>query len=711
MKKLYLLSLAVLLSLASYAQSAAPGCATKTYKDDVNDRKDLSPDEKAALLEAFDISQTAFNKLIANSAHKAADTTLIIPVVFHVIHTYGPENIPNQTIYATINLLNREYNKLNAPSNNVVFPFTGWIGKANIEFRLATIDPDGNCTNGIIRHYDPMSYCNDLECNKAVKTKYRWPRENYMNCHIVGSIQTAGGGVTQGFSHFPFPPYSLADSIDANAMIYNILPTNLNDQGGVNTSVTSHEVGHWLGLYHTWGKTDNVALPENCTDDDDVFDTPNCVGLRSVCDLNSNTCGMGQPNDTIDNTQNFMDYSHCYAMFTQGQTDRMRGVLLNVPHRKTLATPANLIATGTNSATKPTALCAAEFTANLNYEVDEICPGSSISFSDLSFHTVTSRNWSFEGGSPATGTDSVVKVTYNQPGDYSVTLEVKDPLTTKTITKTKIIHVINPDVLGSSYSQDFETIDLSTSTDFEITNVDNDATFEVTNQAGFNSSKSLRIHNVITPARNRKDELISNTMNLTGTDVTALEFKYAYAGRPDSATADEINVYISTDCGLNWTKRKTVKATTLKTAPDSNTEFVPSASEWKLCSVALTSFKQSNVRFKIDFLSGGGNNLYLDDIRIVRPSGIEEARNIIGLDLAPNPAIEYSDLSFTLLSKQEVLISVSDLTGRIIQSVHDGFLPNGDNVIQIPTHALTAGMYLVTLHTNGSSVSKKLLIQ
>ncbi len=717
MTKLYPIIFLLLLGTGAIAQRINPGCATPSYLDEVNARTDLSREQKDVLIEAFAISQEAFNRQIAEQDHKD-DQTLVIPVVFHVIHTYGAENIPNNTIYATINLLNREYNKKNAPHENVVSPFNQWIGNANIEFRLATIDPDGKCTNGIIRHYDPMSYCNTLECNKAVKVKYRWPREQYMNCHIVGNIQTEGGGIVQGFSHFPFPPYSLADSIDANAMIYTILPTNLNDQGGVNTSVTTHEIGHWLGLYHTWGKTDFVADPVNCQDDDDVFDTPNCIGLRSVCQLGANTCNEDLPGDTIDNTQNFMDYSHCYAMFTQGQTDRVRGVLKNVPHRKPLITQENLIATGTNYTSMPTNLCAADFTANINYEELELCPGQKIKFSDLSWHSVSSRKWTFTGGSPETSTDSVATVSFNQPGVYSITLEVKNGTDTETITKNQIIRVAATNALGGAYSQDFENIDLNTSTDFEINDIRNvdsfvpdNSKFELSNTVGYSSTKSVVIHNFRTSSTRNIDELITNTMNITGTTNNALAFKYSCAQRPDSANNDELNIFISTDCGLSWTKRKSIKGVALYSAAPSATEFAPtSPTEWKNASISLSSVTETSLRIKFEFVSGGGNNLYIDNINIHSPDGIEETIVESSINLYPNPSKYSTELSFNLVKTDVVRISLADMTGRQVQRIENRNMNAGEQSVLIPTADLSSGIYLVNLSTSAGNIVRKLIV-
>ena len=70
----------------------------------------------------------------------------------------------------------------------------------------------------------------------------------------------------------------------------------------------------------------------------------------------------------------------------------------SVAQRNNLWNPANLIATGVDA---PGLLCSAEFSSN----VQVICAGDSVTFTDQSFNGVTSRDWSFPGASPSTGSD------------------------------------------------------------------------------------------------------------------------------------------------------------------------------------------------------------------------------------------------------------------------------------------------------------------
>ena len=103
-------------------------------------------------------------------------------------------------------------------------------------------------------------------------------------------------------------------------------------------------------------------------------DTPNTIGWTS-CDLEGSTCG------SLDNVQNYMDYSYCGRMFTLGQKERMRAAALSpVSQRNQLSTTANLQATGVAG---EDILCEAAF------DVDRktICLGDSVRFTDASFTT------------------------------------------------------------------------------------------------------------------------------------------------------------------------------------------------------------------------------------------------------------------------------------------------------------------------------------
>lgn len=275
-------------------------------------------------------------KFLRQSANQ---TIYRIPVVVHVIHsnasgTVGGTNngnISDEQVASQIQVLNEDYRRqVGTPGENT----TALSADAGIEFSLATRDPNGNATSGITRHYyDQKSsfdvYTDDLTLSNIAY----WPSNRYLNIWV-----TTLDNNFLGFGQFP----TAADTIQG-------LPTSQNEridglmvdhkffgrQTGTATSslygygrTVTHEIGHWLGLIHTWGDGDGCA-------EDYVYDTPPTKGSNQTtqCRTTYSTCVNNVR--TRDLTEDYMDYSpdRCMNLFTVGQVARMRAVLQLSPRR------------------------------------------------------------------------------------------------------------------------------------------------------------------------------------------------------------------------------------------------------------------------------------------------------------------------------------------------------------------------------------------
>lgn len=294
-------------------------------------------------LEAFTRTFIAEKELMRSSKiyRAQAVTTKTIPIVFHIIHQNGEENISDAQVLSALQAINEDFSDTNPNRGDLLPVFQGLEGGTSFVFKLPTKDPDGNPTTGINRHYDPNFPTGD---DIAMKELYGWPREMYMNIYVVNS---ASGGNSSGFSYYP------ADVDDWPA--YDGIVLSHWAVGTTGTAIPSHyrlishEAGHWANLKHTWGDRFQYGSKAACRDDDDVADTPNCVGFwggdpdggPDGCNTSHESC------NSLDMIQNHMDYAFCPIVFTLGQADRMEAALnSSVAQRNNLWPPANLIAVG-----------------------------------------------------------------------------------------------------------------------------------------------------------------------------------------------------------------------------------------------------------------------------------------------------------------------------------------------------------------------------
>src|SRR6185369_7236346 len=117
-----------------------------------------------------------------------------VPVVVHVLHQYGPENISDAQVYDAINILRRDFRKQNPDTALVQNSFRNLVADVEVEFYLAQIDPNGNCTNGIDRIVTNKTY--DADDDSKLN---QWPRNKYLNIWTCSSI----GSGAAGYSYYP----------------------------------------------------------------------------------------------------------------------------------------------------------------------------------------------------------------------------------------------------------------------------------------------------------------------------------------------------------------------------------------------------------------------------------------------------------------------------------------------------------------------------
>ncbi|HQV37666.1 MAG TPA: M43 family zinc metalloprotease [Flavobacteriales bacterium] len=613
-------------------------------------------------------------------AARGGGTNYIIPVVFHIIHENGPENISDLQVYDAIRVMNEDYNKMTPDWQDVQPEFLSSVGDIGITFKLAQLDPDGNCTNGITRTVSSLTNSG----NQQMKNLIDWPRNRYLNIWVAAS---AGGAA--GYSMYPSDVSGSWGAAADGIVILSSYVGAIGTSSLNNSHSLSHEAGHWLNLKHCWGDSNDPGVTSNCSTDDNVSDTPNTIGWTS-CNLRGASCG-----SALDNVENFMEYSYCSKMFTDGQKNRVLAALnSSTASRNNLWTTSNLALTGVSL---DPVICAVQF----NSTERVICAGESVTFTDASFNGVTERDWTFEGGTPATSDAVTPVVTYDTPGLFNVSLTVGNGSQSQSTTEQQYVRVLPYAGMALPFVEGFEAVTTLPSNDWTVNDSELDGTFQVSSAAAFTGSKSVRLQNSSSTTGN-KDELISTTIDITTAPPVVFSFRYAYAKR-SSANNDVLRVYASRDCGDTWSLRRTLSGDALVTAPITTGSFTPNGpGQWGYneTSPIGSLFIVSNLRFKFLFESDGGNNLWIDDINITgSTTAVSELAGDASntLTVVPNPAHDRSVITAHLKDAGPVKVELVDLLGRPVRTIAEGTRPAGTAQWTMDLSGLSGGMYFVRL--------------
>lgn len=657
--------------------------------------------EQRAIAEAANAELEEFTRNYQSSALRD-DDVIIIPVVFHVIHDNGSENISEAQVQNAIDVLNADFSAQNSGVNNVNSVFQARVANVNFEFRLAKKDPDGYCTNGIVRTFDAATYAGGENLKMISPT---WGRNKYLNVWVCKFIE---GGVA-GYAYLPGDMNGPIGATMDGIVIADSYVGSMGTSSNFASHALTHEVGHWANLEHTWGPSNTPGLPGNCSGDDGIPDTPNTIGWTS-CVLDGESCG------SLDNVENFMDYSYCSEMFTNGQKNRLRATMgSNIAQRKQLSTSSNLDATGV---LEDDLVCKANF-VTIGEKV--ICSDQQVKFQDMSYNGVTEWEWSFPGGTPSTSTNPSPTVTYETPGTYSVTLVAANSNSSATVTKTDFIKTIPSGENTLPYMEGFESItDFESNTkNWQAVNPEGTGTsveWEINNQVAYEGGKSAYVKGY-SNSPGHTEILQSPTYDLTGLSQNAvLRFKYAHARRSLN-TQDKLTVYISRNCGDHWNQRLTLEGADLPSVPSSSSgEFIPSStSEWGEIEITNISslFFTEDFRFKLEFTSQSGNNIYVDNINIYDPAtvGLEENEFLNYVEVFPNPATNNLTLNYNLKTSGKLKVDLLDISGRLVESVFVGNKPAGEHTQKIQVNDLSPGIYFVRISINGRQVTRKLVVQ
>jgi len=702
---IFLLMLLINFSHISHASAQGVGCGTDEYY------KWRMSQDPSILTDKIN-----YEKTVTDNQHKeykmapsSSGGLRVIPVVFHIIHNYGPENIAKQHVIDQVATMNRNYQKLNPDTASVRSIFKPLIANCQIEFILASKDPNGNWTDGVDRVASTLTYAG----NDNVKGLVQWDPNKYLNIWVVQTINInvgflPPGYVVAGYSSFPTDKNTAVDGIVVRSDQF-LIPGN--------TTLT-HECGHYLNLYHPF----ETIFGYECGSDpritgDRVDDTPAISGPSYGCSSTLNTCTLDTfdgGGDRPDMIEAFMDYSNCPHMFTSGQLVRINAALKNITKRANLYTQSNIVATGVDSLSKATAAPAPKpdfYTNTL-----EICEGGTVNFIDNSFNApVTTYTWSVPGAtlvSPSKASDANPTFTFSTIGQYSVTLTVSNANGSNKITKTSYINVVSKSSTVKTIKENFENGVPSTWT---ASQDNNGLGWSITNKAAVSGTNSYYLNNFNAQYDSIYSFIIPE-VDLGFNKSQTLNFKMAYS-QTTSTSSDIFRVLVADLCSSNPNKFNTVfnqSGAAIATAHTVHaTDFVPAVDEWKQVSIDLSAYKTlDKLSIKFYWLNHRGNNVYIDDINLGDNSGINTTENIAqGISIYPNPASDNFIIKYPSNLNGDVILQAYDVSGREIGNMKLNASEGQSLVVTKQSININKdGVYYLKLSSGSNIFTQKLII-
>ncbi|MBL7871361.1 MAG: choice-of-anchor J domain-containing protein [Cyclobacteriaceae bacterium] len=610
------------LLISAYSNTHAQDrCGTVQYEEL---RHQKNPNlEKSQQFENWLNNKISQPKLQQQRTEGTEAATYVIPVVVHIIHNgegIGTGlNLSDAQIQSQINVMNKDFQRMNLDAVNTPSEFIPVAGNLDIEFVLAKQDPFGAATNGIQRVQGTKSVWT-INDNATFKALSYWPAENYYNIWVI-NIPSYLGYAQSPVSNLPGLENSPDDRLTDGVIVhYTAFGSNFEGLGTFNLDTkynrgrtATHETGHFFGLRHIWGDDGS-----SCSGTDYVNDTPNQGGSYSgQCPSGTRTSC-----NTSDMYMNYMDYTDdaCMNIFSQGQNARMIVVLENSPRRFSLLNsigdepppPLTLdlalrkvISPGSTSCggsiipileiqnLGTTTLTSVRIQLKKNGTITE----TKDFVLNLSFEGITTVPFSSILQAAGLATFEFEVLLVNNAGDQRAT---NDKLSMSTSV---------PPTGNLPISEIFNTIP----SDWSRYNPDNNFGWELISTPGHGNTMYVNCYDY--ENEGAIDRLITPIFDLTSAPVAFLSFDRAHAFY-GASNQERLRVLVTTVCDFNApaTEIFNLSGTALATAPQTTNNFVPTSSQWQTTALSLDAFIGNKIQIAFEVVNGWGNNVYLDNV-------------------------------------------------------------------------------------------------
>jgi hypothetical protein len=644
MRKFSLLLAALLLTLGSNLFAQHRHCAA----DEVFQQQLLNNPEFRQNVE--DIERHAIEHALEHGA--VGERILVtIPVVFNVVWNTTAENISDTRLLEQLQVLNDDFRKLNADRTLVPSVFQPLHADCEINFCLATRDPNGNATTGIRRQQTSVTA---FSSNDAVKFTAQggldaWDRNQYLNfwvCDLSGGLL--------GYAQFPGGA-AATDGVVCDYAYTGVTGASAPFNKG---RTGTHEVGHWLNLRHIWGDA-------NCGNDL-VSDTPTQQTSNVGCPAFPKvTCSNGPNGDMF---MNYMDYTDdaCMFMFTSGQKARMQALFAAGGARVSLLTSQGCSAPSGGSCATPASLTATSITQT----------SATLGWGAVSGATSYNLQWKLSTSSTWTTVSGLTSTSYALSGLAA----------------------------GNTYNYQVQAVCSSGSSNYSSS-----ASF-TTQSAGGSCADIQEANNTRTTAKN-----IAVNTNYTAQIATASDVDWYKFGNSTSNRNIKVNLTTlpfdydvrlfrsSTQVGISENagtadEQIILNNATVSTNYTVNVYGYNGAFSNTQCYTMRVSL--SSTAWRTDGTTDG------DVTEFDIPVSLEE----LGFGMYPNPAINNLTVEVPLTADGDVQVSVVDATGKV-SAQQNRFLAKGDNLIEVDLSRLVTGVYYVQVRNGDSVKTRKLVVQ
>ena len=675
--------------------------------------------------------------------NNGGDRALVtIPVVVHVVYNTTAENISDAQVQSQINVLNADFRKLNADAGLVPAGFSGLAADANIEFCLASTDPNGATTNGITR---TSTTATSFSTNDGVKFsssggRNAWDATKYLNiwvCDISGGIL--------GYAQFPGGSAS-TDGVVIDFQYFGTIGTATAPFNKGRTG--THEVGHWLNLYHIWGDDGT-----SCTGSDLVSDTPNQADENYGCPTFPQvSCSNGTNGDMF---MNYMDYTDdaCMYMFSTGQASRMQALFAAGGARASLLTsngcgapnpnvcnaPSTPVASGISQtgATLTWSAVSGAVSYNFQYKLASATTYTTVNTTSTSFtltgltagtaynarvQTVCSAGNSVDSG-VANFTTTNATATCNAPTTP----------TASGITQTGAI--VSWAAVSGAVSYNFE-YKLASATTYTVVNTTS-TSFTLTGLTA-GTSYNARVQTICSAGSSAYSPVItfSTTSATTCTDI--YESNNTTGTAKIIAVNSNLTARISSSSDRDWyrfantTANRNIRIDLTGLPADYDVRlYNPSGTQIGISQnggttnevIIFNTTLVGTYRIQVYGYNGAFNATACYTFRAsisstafregeeaeVEPMVIEDQQAIAITSAFPNPTADKLNLQFTTAENANTTIQVIDITGRVIISNNYAAI-EGINTVVLDFAPLATGYYTVLL-SDGTNRSTKMVVK